>query len=98
MADLRRQSGGGQTGGVDVTLHLTKRDGPVGQCAVGVEDRVDGILPALVREPLWRVPAVLDEAIAVGIAGAGDPIQGRFDMRPKRSQELAVRGAVVVCP
>ena len=39
-------------GGIDVALHLGERDRPFGEPAVGVEDRVVRILPALVGEPL----------------------------------------------
>ena len=36
---------------VDVALHLAQRDRPLGQRAVGVEDRVVRVLPALLHQP-----------------------------------------------
>ena len=56
-------------GGVDVTLDLGQRDRAFGQRAVGVKDRVVGILPALIGEPLFGRAVIFDEAVAVRIAG-----------------------------
>ena len=58
-----------------------------------MEDRVEGILPALVGEPLFGGAPVLDEAVLVGIAGAIDPLQRRLDRRPQLRQRLVVAGA-----
>jgi hypothetical protein len=42
-----------------------------------VEDRVLGILPALVLKAVARPPAVLDESVAVPVAVAGPSNRGR---------------------
>src|SRR5262249_33533127 len=47
-------------GAVDVGLHLRQRDRALGQAAVGVEDGVLGILPALVGEALLGGAIVFD--------------------------------------
>src|SRR5262249_33883534 len=39
-------------GAVDIALHLRQRDRAVGEGAVGVEDRIVGVLPALIGEAL----------------------------------------------
>ena len=55
-------------GGKHVALNLGERDRAFGGAAVGMEDRVVGVLPALVGEALLGLAAVFDEAIPVGIA------------------------------
>ena len=52
-------------GGVDVALHLAQRDRAFGERAVGVEDRVVRILPALLDQARSASARVLDEAVAV---------------------------------
>ena len=79
-------------GAVDVALHLGERDRAFGQAAVGVEDGVVGVLPALIGQALLGGAIVFDEAVAVGIAGAVDPGQRRFDVRPQRRDGLVVAG------
>src|SRR5262249_57078804 len=58
---------------VDIALHLGERDRPLREPAVGMEARVQGILPALVGEALLGGAVVFDEAVAVGIARSVDP-------------------------
>ena len=69
-------------GGEHIALHLGQRDIAFGQRAVGMEDRVEGILPALVAQPLVGRALIFDKAVAVGVAGAIDPAQRGFDRRP----------------
>ena len=70
--------------------------GPRRQRAVGVEDGVVGVLPALVHQAVGRLPLVLDEAVAVAVAVAVDPAQGGLDVGPERLDERPVAGALVV--
>ena len=60
-------------GCIDVTLNLDERDGSACEQPVRAEDRVAGVLPALVREPLFTVARIFDEAIAIEVAVAVDP-------------------------
>ena len=69
-------------GGEHITLHFGQRDMAFGKPAVGVEDRVEGILPALIGKPQVAGAPVLDKAVVVGIAGTVDPLQRRFDRGP----------------
>src|ERR687896_1602102 len=59
--------------GMDVALDLAGRDRTSRQLAVRVEDRVPGVLPALLIEAERRAALVLDEAIAIEIGGAPPP-------------------------
>ena len=63
-----------------------------------MEDRVVGILPALIDQALLVGAVILDEAVAVGIARPVDPAEGRFDVRPKLAQRLDVAGVLGVEP
>src|SRR5271157_973428 len=42
--------------GKHIALHFTKRDRPARQCAVGVKDRIVGILPALIDQARSGLP------------------------------------------
>ena len=64
--------------------------------AVGVEDRVVRILPALVDQALLVGAVILDEAVAVGIARPVDPAQRRFDVGPQLAQRFDVAGVLGV--
>ena len=65
----------------------------MGQRAVGVEDRIVAVLPALVDQPGVALAAVLDEAVAVAIARLVHPAQRRQDVRPQPAHGLDVVGA-----
>ena len=54
--------------GKDIPLNLRQRDIAFGELPIGMEDRVEGILPALVGKALLGGALILDEAILVGIA------------------------------
>ena len=78
LGATRRQ----ELGAVDVALHLGQRDRAFGQMAVGMEDGVLGILPALVGQTLFGRPVIFDEAVAVGVAGPVDPGERGLDGGP----------------
>src|SRR5438552_8213259 len=50
LAENSGEFGCTQPGGVNITLHLAEGDRPLGQSAVGVEDGIIGILPALLNQ------------------------------------------------
>src|SRR2546421_328139 len=52
----------------DVALHFGECDIALDQAAIGAEDRVKRILPALIGEPLLGGAPVFDEAVAVCVA------------------------------
>ncbi len=79
--------------GKDISLNLRQRDIAFGELPVGMKDRVEGILPALVGKPLLGGALIFDEAVLVGIAGAVDPLQRRLDRRPQLGQRCLVAGA-----
>ena len=83
MPEPQRASRREPLGGEDVTLHLGKRDRAFRKLAVGMEDRVVGILPALIGEPLLGRALIFDEAVAVGVAGTVDPAKRGLDRRPQ---------------
>ena len=62
-----------------VPLDLDRGDRTPCEHAVGRLDRVPGILPGLIDEAATAVPAVLDEAIAVGVAPGQRPIESALD-------------------
>ena len=85
-------------GGIDIALHLAKRDRPLRQRAVGVEDGVVGVLPALVGEPGLAAAVIFDEAVAVGVARTVDPAERRLDIGPKLAQRIDVAGVLGIKP
>ena len=85
-------------GRIDIALHFAQRDRSLRQRAVGVEDRVVGILPALVGEALFVGAAVFDETVMVGVARPVDPAQRRFDVGPELAQRFDVAGMLGIEP
>ena len=79
--------------GKDISLNLRQRDVALGELPIGMKDRVEGILPALVGKPLLGSALILDESVLVGIAGAVDPLERRLDRRPQLGQRCLVAGA-----
>src|SRR5262249_32299774 len=77
-------------GVVDVPLDLAGRPRRRRQSAIGVDDRVPRVLPALVVQARLGLPLVLDVAVAVAVAEAVDPVQ----RRPSRALQLAGQGGV----
>ena len=94
VAELRGQLGGAQLGLVDVALHLAQRDRRLGQRAVGVEDRVVRVLPALLHQAVAAAPRVLDEAVAVDVAVACRSTRARAStFGQSAADEVEVAGA-----
>ena len=87
QAQPARARGGEALGGIDIALHLDERDRPLGQAAVRVEDRIVGVLPALVRQPRLGSARVLDEAVAIEITSLVDPRQRALDGRPQLADQ-----------
>ena len=79
-----------------VGLHLAQRDRPRGAGAVGVEDRIVAVLPALIDEALLVGAVVFHEAVAVGVAELVDPGQRRLDVRPDGADRLDVARPVEI--
>ena len=48
------------------------------------------------HQPLRRLAVVLHETVAVAIAVAVDPVKGRLDVGPERSNKFQVAGSLVV--
>ena len=98
LAEPARAARGQTLRRIDVALHLAERDRALRDRAVGVEDRVVGILPALIDQTLLVGAVILDEAVAIGIARPVDPAQRRFDVGPELAQRLDVAGVLGVEP
>ena len=92
-SDAARAARGQALGRVHVTLHFGERDGAFGQSAVGMENRVLRIFPALIGQALLAGAQILYETVAVRIAGTVDPAQRGFDRRPQRGDGLDIAGA-----
>ena len=90
VAPVAGQVGHRSAGGEDVALDLGERDRRLGGRAVHVPDRIARILPALVEQAEPRAPLVLDEAVAVEVAGVVDPGQGREGVRPQAVEQRVV--------
>ena len=88
--------GGGAPGAVGVGLHLHQRHRAAGEGAVGVEDRVVAVLPALVDQAFGVLPAVLDEAVAVAVAVDLEPGERRLDVGPELEHGGEIAGAVEI--
>ncbi len=88
--------GHGPVGGEGVALHLDQRDGPIREAAVGVEDGILAVLPALVGQARVLPALVVDQAIAVGVAVVIHPFDRSQQVRPQAVDEFQVAGAVGV--
>jgi hypothetical protein len=79
--------------GIDIGLYLAQRDGTLRQVAIGVEDRIDGILPALVDEAVVFGAAIFDEPVGIAVTEAINPRERCLDAGPDRldGPEVAVR-------
>ena len=98
-ADLAERIGelcGADARVIHVRLHFAERDRRVGQRAVGVEDRILRILPPLLNQANRRTSGIFDEAVAVAIAVAVDPIKGALDVWPESPEKREISRAFVV--
>src|SRR5207248_1860800 len=91
--DLSRELGCPQLRVVHVSLHLARRDRRWREAAVGEALRVTGVLPRLILEPAVATTLVLDEAVAVAVAVAVDPLE-----RAERGPAQLTHEIRVVCP
>src|SRR5262249_11656877 len=94
LADARGAQGERPLRRIDVALHFGERDRSFREPAVGMEYVIEGILPALVREPFIRGAVILNEAVAVLIGGAVDPGQRGFEVGPDRADGLVIAGSL----
>src|SRR5690606_5933085 len=78
VAEPPRHGAGGREGAVGIGLHLAERDRALRQRTVGMKDGIVAVLPALVGEAPGGLPEIFDEAVAVAIAVALDPADGRL--------------------
>ena len=89
--DLVRQARAALLRVVDVALDLAGRDRRRCEPAVGEDDRVPGVLPALVDEAGRGVArAVVDETVVVRVAVQADPVERRPCRRLEIADEVAV--------
>ena len=82
----------------DIALHLAKGDGAARKRTVGVENRVLGILPALIDQTHVVGALIFDEAVTVGVTRPVDPAQRRFDIGPQFVQGFDVAGVLGIEP
>src|SRR6266404_1484573 len=94
--DLPGKAGGAHLGVVYVALDLAGRPGRRRDLAVGEQDGVPGILPALVLQPRIGVALVLDVAVPVAIAAAIDPRQRGARVRLQIAHQLGIAGPPLV--
>src|SRR5439155_23359479 len=76
--------------GVHVALHLGERDRSFRQAAIRVENGVEGILPALVHEPVRGLAMIFDEAVAIPVGRAVNPGERGFQIGPDRADRLVI--------
>src|SRR5439155_6342978 len=81
---------------VEVALDLAGGAGRRGEPAVAVEDRVPGVLPALVLEPGLVVPLVLEIAVAVAVAVPVQPPERRPGAPFELADELRIAAPALV--
>src|SRR5208337_2725676 len=86
--------GGCDPSRIDIALHLDERDRAIGEFAIGVEDGVVGIFPALILQPFRGRAGIFEKAVAIGVARAVDPMQRALDIRPDLTEEVLVAGAL----
>ena len=81
VPERRVDLGDRELGAIDIALCLDERDRALGEAAIGVHDRVVGVLPPLVAQASGRAALVLDEPVAVAIAELVDPPQRAVERR-----------------
>ena len=83
-------------GAIDVSLHLAKRDRPIGKASIRVEYRIRRILPALIDQARGALPVVFDKPVLIEVAIGVDPAQRRQRIRPQGPDSFDIAGACVV--
>src|SRR5207244_11534313 len=74
MPELTSETRTAHLGVVNVALNFASRTRQTRECAIGEQDGVPGVFPALVLQPRLRVAAaVLDIAIAIAVPVIVDP-------------------------
>ena len=89
---MPRQPGHRPSRGVGVALDLGQGDRALGELPGRVADRVARVLPALVAQPEPGPPVVLEEPVAVEVAGPVDPAEGGQGVRPQALDQRVVAG------
>src|SRR6187549_1388849 len=90
------QSGGAAPRRKGIGLNLAQRDRRLGERAVGMEHRVPRVLPPLLNQSRLTAARVLDEAVAVDVAGTIEPLERRENVRPESFDERQVCRAIEV--
>ena len=85
-------------GAVYVRLNLAKGDRPFRKPAIMMENRVEGILPSLIREALLGLAMIFDETVAIAVAVMIDPGKRCLGVRPQRAHRLEIAGAPEILP
>ncbi|MNS22866.1 hypothetical protein D3C72_546710 [compost metagenome] len=96
LARLAEQARGREPGAVDVALHLHHRDGRGRDAAVGVDDRVARIFPALVHDPRAQAAVVGQVAALVAVDAALNPAERQLDVLSKLTEQAGVPGPGLV--
>src|SRR5215207_5973191 len=90
--------GGVAEGGVVVGLQLAGGDRVVDHAATFVDDGGVGVLPSLVLDPGRRAGAVFEEAVAVQVGVAFQPVQDLPGHRQQVTDGVAVAGPGEILP
>ena len=98
IAGRFEQAGRCLPGAIDIGLHFGERDRPARDAAIGMEDAVMAVLPALILQALIGQPAIFDKAVAIPVAMLVDPGERSLDLRHDAVQKADVAGAVEIGP
>src|SRR5712691_12446763 len=82
ITDSFGQRGERAVRGVGVSLDLDHRDRRIDAQVI-----LRAVLPSLVVQPVWILPLVLDESIAVDVAVRPNPVMRRDKRRPEVGDE-----------
>src|SRR4029434_6499243 len=90
LSELREHGGGAHFRIVHVALHFDERDWRRGKRPVRIWHPVSRILPPLIAQTPWRRAGVLDEAVAIEIAVAVDPLHRPSNVRQQLADQRIV--------
>ena len=62
-------------------MNLGESDGAACDAAVGMEDGIMAVLPALILQALVGQTAIFDKSVAIAVAMRVDPAERRIDIR-----------------